>query len=141
MRNTTRIKVLISNCLLTLLWLALAFGYPGYEFTAYTFGLGFDVGAARNDAFDLQLSLGAALGIPSMAFVDHFNILFVTVAPLCWWKNHKVQAIVRAHQVIESMSAIHQSVNQSFIHSINQSINAHMCSRSIAATACRRAAV
>ncbi|MEM7028865.1 MAG: hypothetical protein AAF629_04685 [Chloroflexota bacterium] len=94
MSTLTRIKIIVSNILLTLLWLALSFGYPGYMFTIYTFGLGFDVGAARNDAFDLQLSLGAALGIPSMAFIDHFNILFVTIAPLCWWKNAKVQTIV-----------------------------------------------
>ena len=103
MSNATRIKVLVSNCLLTLLWLALAFGYPGYEFTIYTFGLGFDVGAARNDAFDLQLSLGAALGIPSMAFIDHFNILFVTVAPLCWWKNAKVQTIVAGMAILNGL--------------------------------------
>lgn len=98
-----RLKVLISNGLLTLLWLALAFGYPGYQFTLYTFGLGFDVDAARNDAFDLQLSLGAALGIPSMAFIDHFNILFVTVAPLCWWRNPKVQTIVAGMAILNGL--------------------------------------
>ena len=99
----TRISILISNILLTLLWLALAFGYPGYEFTAYTMGLGFESGAARNDAFDLQLSLGAALGIPSMAFIDHFNILFVTVAPLCWWRNAKVQTIVAGMAILNGL--------------------------------------
>ena len=98
-----RIPILISNILLTLLWLALAFGYPGYLFTAYTFGLGFDVDAARNDAFDLQLSLGAALGIPSMAFIDHFNILFVTVAPLAWWRNAKVQTIVAGMAILNGL--------------------------------------
>ncbi len=103
MRNITRIKALISNCLLTFLWLALAFGYPGYQFTIYTFGLGFDVDAARNDAFDLQLSLGAALGIPSMAFIDHFNILFVTVALLCWWKNPKVQTLVAGMAILNGL--------------------------------------
>ncbi|MEM7532007.1 MAG: hypothetical protein AAF639_07520 [Chloroflexota bacterium] len=99
----TRIRVLTSNVLLTLLWLALAFGYPGYMFTIYTFGLGFDVGAARNDAFDLQLSLGAALGIPSMAFIDHFNILFVTIAPLAWWRNPKVQTIVSGMAILNGL--------------------------------------
>ena len=89
MPKFTIVRLMTANVLLTLLWLALAFGYPGYEFTIYTFGLGLDGGAARNDAFDLQLSLGAALGIPSMAFIDHFNILFVTFAPLAWWRNAK----------------------------------------------------
>ncbi len=103
MQNTTSIRILVSNCLLTLLWLAMAFGYPGYKFTIYTFGLGFDVDTARNDAFDLQLSLGAALGIPSMAFIDHFNILFVTVAPLCWWKNHKVQTMVAGMAILNGL--------------------------------------
>ncbi|MCY4117915.1 MAG: hypothetical protein OXF55_13595 [Caldilineaceae bacterium] len=92
-----------ANVLLTLLWLALAFGYPGYEFTIYTFGLGLDGGAARNDAFDLQLSLGAALGIPSMAFIDHFNILFVTFAPLAWWRNAKVQMIVLGMAILNGL--------------------------------------
>ncbi|MEM7119548.1 MAG: hypothetical protein AAF614_44465 [Chloroflexota bacterium] len=103
MSTTIRIRVIISNVLLTLLWLALAFGYPGYEFTAYTFGLGLDVGAARNDAFDLQLSLGAALGIPSMAFIDHFNILFVSIAPLCWWRRPKVQTIVSGMAILNGL--------------------------------------
>lgn len=99
----TRIRVIISNILLTLLWLALAFGYPGYEFTIYTFGLGLESGAARNDAFDLQLSLGAALGIPSMAFIDHFNILFATVAPLSWWRNAKVQTVVSGMAILNGL--------------------------------------
>lgn len=103
MQNTTSIRIFVSNCLLTLLWLAMAFGYPGYKFTIYTFGLGFDVDTARNDAFDLQLSLGAALGIPNMAFIDHFNILFVTVAPLCWWKNHKVQTMVAGMAILNGL--------------------------------------
>lgn len=103
MQNITRISVLSSNILLTLLWLALVFGYPGYQFTIYTFGLGFDVGAARNDAFDLQLSLGAALGIPSMAFIDHFNILFVSVAPLSWWRNAKLQTIVAGMAILNGL--------------------------------------
>lgn len=103
MKTSTRVLIIVSNILLTLLWLALAFGYPGYEFTAYTFGLGFDVGAARNDAFDLQLSLGAALGIPSMAFIDHFNILFVTVAPLAWWRRPKVQTLVSGMAILNGL--------------------------------------
>ena len=103
MSTGTKIRLIFSNVLLTLLWLALAFGYPGYEFTIYTFGLGLDGGAARNDAFDLQLSLGAALGIPSMAFIDHFNILFVTVAPLSWWRNAKAQVIVAGMAILNGL--------------------------------------
>ncbi|MEM7347600.1 MAG: hypothetical protein AAF485_25470 [Chloroflexota bacterium] len=103
MKNFTRIKLLISNCLLTFLWFALAFGYPGYQFTLYTFGLGFDVDVARNDAFDLQLSLGAALGVPSMAFIDHLNILFVTIAPLCWWRRPKIQTIVAGMALLNGL--------------------------------------
>lgn len=74
-----------------------------HHLTIYTFGLGLDLGAARNDAFDLQLSLGAALGIPSMAFIDHFNILFVTVAPLSWWKNAKVQTFVTDMAILNGL--------------------------------------
>ena len=103
MPRVTVIRLMTANALLTLLWLALAFGYPGYEFTIYTFGLGLDGGAARNDAFDLQLSLGAALGIPSMAFIDHFNILFVTAAPLVWWRNAKVQMIVLGMAILNGL--------------------------------------
>ena len=103
MPRVTVIRLITANVLLTLLWLALAFGYPGYEFTIYTFGLGLDGGAARNDAFDLQLSLGAALGIPSMAFIDHFNILLVTVAPLAWWRNAKVQMIVLGMAILNGL--------------------------------------
>lgn len=42
MPGVTTIRLITANVLLTLLWLALAFGYPGYEFTIYTFGLGLD---------------------------------------------------------------------------------------------------
>ena len=103
MPKVTIIRLIAANVLLTLLWQVLAVGYPGYEFPIYTFGLGLDGGAARNDAFDLQLSLGAALGIPSMAFIDHFNILFVTAAPLAWWRNAKVQMIVLGMAILNGL--------------------------------------
>ena len=75
----------IANVVHTLMFLSLVFGYPGYPTTAYSWGIpGYDTDMGRNDAFDLQLSLGVAFGIPQMTLVDHLNIVIAHCAILGW---------------------------------------------------------
>ena len=93
------------NVILTLLYFGLIGGYPGYPMMLYSWGLEtFDTDAARNDAFDLSMSMGAALGIPQITLVDHFNIASAALFPLAWISSsHKLQAMVGGAALLSGM--------------------------------------
>jgi hypothetical protein len=97
-----------SNGVLTLLFFGLTVGYPGIRMMLYSWGMGglLDTDAARNDAFDLAMSMGAALGIPQITLVDHFNIASACMFPLCWLPVEtypRVQTLVGGAALLSGM--------------------------------------
>jgi len=94
-----------TNLILTMVFLSLVHSYPGWQHTFYSWGIrSFDTAAARNDAFDLQMSLGAALGVSQMPVVDHFKIVAGSMLILCWIELFgdfpKIQLLVRGAAIL-----------------------------------------
>jgi len=69
----------------TLFAFLLPVAYPGYAVFSYTAGIGNDGPGTRLEALYINGTMGMVLGVPRMAFVDHFMFLFAPCVMLLGW--------------------------------------------------------